>query len=58
MLRVRNHLRTNRRKNYAEVLKAGCNRDVYGTWYCIVFCSGGGGKGEQQNLQAPEISLG
>ena len=37
LLWVRNHLRANRRKNYVEVLTAGCNRDVYGTWYYIVY---------------------
>lgn len=37
LLWVRSHLRGNRRKKYAEVLTAGHNRDVCGTWYHIVY---------------------
>lgn len=37
LLWVRNHLRPNRRKNDAEVLTAGRNRDVYRTWYYTVY---------------------
>lgn len=51
LLWVRNHLRPNRRKNDAEVLTAGHNRDVYRTWYYTVylFMSWKKKKGEQMN---------